>query len=199
MFVYFPEFVYKFSKNFVKTTLDFNFDKTNCERILSETMKLEEVSETIKAFNKAKIKLPITEFKHCLQTDFIKPISNYDPVENKIEICKNLISNEQELRGVFIKELTYAQEFNINFAKKNLTLNDLAKISSKACSKSLTIFKEIKYSKNLHVELTKRCAYNDFKYKFAYELTENLQNLTTNEDLTINELVKNLIDRNNAL
>lgn len=194
MFVYFPELIYKFSKNFVKTTFSNEFDKNNSETIVTDIMSSDKVANMVSQFKKHRVKLPILQLNHCIQTDFIKPISNYDRLENTIEICKNLVPDTDKFVQTFIKELAYAFEFNINFSGKNLALSDYANICARACRISISNIENVEVQ-SIKSELVKRCAYNEFKYKFQKEIFDYSSDLI-GEDLKINDLVKQLVDRN---
>ena len=79
-------------------------------------------------------------------------------------------------------QLNYFYEINKNFALKKISLNDKAKLSINACRSEIMHRYPIEQmdfrnkSENLfYDELIRRCAYNEFKYKFNDELIEDFK------------------------
>lgn len=194
MFVYFPEYFYKNSKEYFKSTFRNEIsDKDKINNILFNNDTILEIS---KNFKNNKLSLPIIEFKHCNKflvnkNNATKAISNYDLVENKISICKNQVSNYENLSNLVTKELTYAQEYNITYKNKNLSINDLAKITVNACKSCVN-----ENNKILKTELIKRCSSMEFKSKYNKKILDAYENEIENSDLKMNEIVKKIIELN---
>lgn len=205
MFIYFPEFAYQHLKNFTFNTFNDNVDKQKVDEIFKK--KLSDMNDlefqtTLKSFEKNKLKLPMIKFNHCnsifqYDTDInVGLISKYDKIENKIEICKNLVKDVNHFEKLLLKELSYAEDYNISYKGKRLGLNDYANMSIKACRIEMSTDKVL--HSIVKKELTKRCAYIDLKYKFGKELKEFYENEENSEmdNVKLNETVRRLVDQN---
>lgn len=209
MFVYFPEFIYRFSTNLIKSTFNKNnfISEEQLKDLTLETLNSESNLKIVNAFKSKTTKLPLIEYKHCFQ--FTGQTSNYDYNENKILICKNLLNffngskseNYEDFKPILSKELEYAYQYNINNNNKdNLNnLNVLARFCLNACKSyveniNYNSIKELKNSKNnlFKSELIKRCAYIDLKQRYGKELEYYFFDSEDN----LNEKLKGLIEQN---
>jgi hypothetical protein len=189
MFIYFPEFCYRKTKEIFKSTFSLGiseqYAKAQIEKLFSEQTFNKQVEE-IKKHN---ILLPRLNLKHCVRlslNSILEPISNYDLITNEINICQNLVAKE-DLGRVFLKEFSYFYSFNLKYAGKERNLNDLAQITLEACMKS---YEHDNISKSVKNEIIKRCSFNEFKYKFKSEISEKY------DTIDINNYIKKLIENN---
>lgn len=231
MFIYFPEFIYRKSKSYIKNIFESKKNtikyEASLENLISESINsdtnfnfnkfpLKDFKENLSKIIKDDIELPKVEFIACNKfKDYdIQPISDYNFSRNKIIICFDKLSNfSQEnkksdledmkikyFEALFLKEFSYFFEINTNYSMKKLNLNDKAKLSINACkyeirhrypSSGKIDFKN--KSENLfYDELIRRCAYNEFKYKFNDEIEFE----ASNSDENINELIRKYINSN---
>jgi hypothetical protein len=207
MFIYFPEYFYKNTLNYLKSTFRNNLDGNNYkanEIISKEINGNNDLKQIFKDFKDNKIKLPTLQLEHCIPKLFvnqsesldINSISNYNSIENTIKICKNKIESDDEFVLLFRKELSYAYDMNLKFKNKgSYTLQDYSKMSTNACT---NMIKNIKGShKLIKNELIRRCSYLELKYKFGNEIKLFYEDeYPSMEDLKLNNIVKNLIDKN---
>jgi hypothetical protein len=195
MFVYFPEFIYSKTKKYLKFTFANHINEDSARNLLKTKMKEENFLELLREYRENKIKFPKLKFLHC-NSFFIKEtpvslglISSYDKIDNKIKICSNYIDSLNDLSSILEKELGYAFEINLPEMQKKLSLNDYSRLSIKACKRMLY--------KNPEMELVKRCAYLDLKYrhynliKFTYE-----DEIDDMDNLKLNDIVKKLVEIN---
>jgi hypothetical protein len=106
--------------------------------------------------------------------------------------------------ALFLKEFSYFYEINKNFNLKKISLNDKAKLSINACryeilhrypmNKNDKI--DLNFSNKTEIlfydELIRRCAYNEFKYKF----NNDIEFEASKSDENINELTRKYINAN---
>ncbi len=207
MFIYFPEFLYKNTLNYIQSTFRNNLDGNNSkakELIMNEINSNNEIKLIFKEFKDHKIKLPILKLEHCApklfanQSEYfnVNSISNFNNIENTITICHNKIDSVEDFALLFRKELSYAYDFSIRFKNKgSYKLQDYSKMCINACTMM------IKNNKGTHKllqnELIKRCSYLELKYKFGNEIKNFYDDQNQiSEDLKLNEIVKELIDQN---
>lgn len=119
-------------------------------------------------------------------------------IDNKENFTRNKI---RYFEALFLKEFSYFYEINKNYSMKKITLNDKAKLSINACRYEIMhrypLAKGRKEFSNkaenlFYDELIRRCAYNEFKYKF----NDDLEFEASNSDENINELVRKYINAN---
>lgn len=193
MFIYFPEYFYKQIKEITKSTFRNEINSKNIEDLVKDSLS----SDNLYAeFRQEKIKLPTLNLTHCIHLDPLKPISNYSIIHNTITICKNLIHDEIHFRETFNKELYYSYILNTN-RNDSASINELVKITLKACRHSINSILDLKSNKDekLNVELIKRCSYNELKFKFPKEIKEFYTEYDNNE-IKLNSIIRNLIDQN---
>jgi len=240
MFIYFPEFLYRKSKSYIKNIFESkNMTikyEASLENLISQSQSdyennndiknnkdfdefrkfpLKDFKENLSTILKDDIDLPKVEFIACNKfKDFdILPISDYNFSQNKITICfdklsslpqgnKKIDSEKMKIKyfeALFLKEFSYFYEINKNFALKKISLNDKAKLSINACRSEIMHRYPIEQmdfrnkSENLfYDELIRRCAYNEFKYKFNDDIEFEASNSYDN----INELTRKYINSN---
>jgi hypothetical protein len=206
MFIYFPEFFYKNTINYIQSTFRDKFDEKKYEEfIVKELSENENIKNMIKEFNEKKIKFPMISFEHCKPNFFVnqsdsldlKSLSNYNNIDNRIKLCKNKIDSEEDFKMLLRKEISYAYDINIKYkSKPSYSLQDLSIMSINACT---TMMKNISQHRLIKNELIKRCSYLELKYKFREEIKSIYEEENRMfEDLKLNEIIKNLIDQNFA-
>jgi hypothetical protein len=158
MFIYFPEFLYRKSKEFTKNTFKPQVNIENAREQIKDTLTNPEFQHMIRDLKNNKIRLPTIDYKHCITFDSLKPTSNYDQIDNKITICSNLVDNIDE---IFRKEFTYFYEANITLSGKDKNIENISKMAIKACRNSIT-----NINKHIKTELIRRCAYYELKHRF---------------------------------
>jgi hypothetical protein len=202
MFIYFPEFIYRHTKQFITNTFRSEINELQIKEVLKNTINSE--NNYIADFKNKKISLPTLKFEHCNNifnsTNKINPkiISYYNLIDNEIIICKNMIEGKEHFSQILSKELSYAYNYNSN-NNKSLSLNDYAKMSILACKNYYSQTDVNIYNKLLTNEKIKRCANLELKYKFEKELLKSYygDNPTNSyEDINLNNFVKKLIDQN---
>jgi len=208
MFIYFPEFLYKNTLNYIQSTFRNNLDGNNPKAkdlILNEINSNNDIKLIFKEFKDHKIKLPTLKLEHCTpklfanQSEYFNAnsISNFNNIENTITICQNKIESVDDFVLLFRKELSYAYDLNMKFKNKGSnTLQDYSKMCINACT--MMIKNNNKgTNKLLKKELIKRCAYLELKYKYGNEIKNFYDDHNPiSEDLKLNEIVKQLIDQN---
>jgi hypothetical protein len=195
MFVYFPEYIYNKTKTFFKYTFANNINKDSARDLLKNKLKEENYLEILREYKNQKINFPKLNFRHCNSFPINETkvnlglISSYDKIENEILICSNYVNSIKDLSSILDKELAYALEINSPLMQKKLTLNDYTSFSIKACKRML--------SNNSEMELVKRCAYLDLKYRHYYLIKSTYEEECENMDnLKLNEVVKKLVEIN---
>jgi hypothetical protein len=195
MFVYFPEYIYNKTKTYLNYTFANKINKDSARDLVKNKLKQENYLQILREYKNQKINFPKLKFRHCnaLPINETKVnlglISSYDKIDNEIVICSNYANSIKDLSSILDKELAYALEINSPQMQKKLTLNDYTSFSIKACKRMLF--------NNPEMELVKRCAYLDLKYrhynliKSTYE--EEYENM---DNLKLNEVVKKLVEIN---
>ncbi len=198
MFIYFPEYAYKKIKNYYLHTINSGLNNEELKNIFIEKLKDPEYSNMISNFKNKNISLPTIKFKNCnslFKNEILVNlgiVSNYNRIDNKIEICNDFIINKEHCEYIISKELTYAIEFNNR--KGKLGLNDYAEMSISACKNSLN---KNSIHKLIQSELIKRCAYIELKYKFTREIKNYYdEEFPEMENIKLNEIVRKIIDLN---
>jgi hypothetical protein len=161
MFIYFPEFLYRKTKEFTKNTFKPKIDKNEISVQIQNTLNTGDFQKMLKVIKDNKIRLPTIDYKHCIKFDSLKPTSNYDQIDNKITMCSNLIDNTDE---IFRKEFTYFYETNITLAGKEKNTDNLSKMAISVCKNSI-----LESNQHIKSELIRRCAYYELKHRFLQE------------------------------
>lgn len=129
MFIYFPEFLYKTAKFYVKNTLP-KLNEETSHKLIEEEFKFNPFNTLINKSTNTNKSLPTINLKHCFDFTFPKNKSIYDFKSNSISLCFNYIENYEELIALLYKEITY---YNEETKLKSNNLNDIVCTSLKAC------------------------------------------------------------------
>jgi hypothetical protein len=186
MFIYFPEFIYRKTKEIVKNTFTNEITEKYAKKEITELFTSQEWNNKLNKIKKEKIALPILNLEHCFKPNLkseLEPFSNYDLINNQINICSNMCQNN--FLQILKKEFSYFYLLNTEYAGKDLTINNLANLALVSCYES---YNSEKISKNIKIELAKRCASIELKYKFKNELNSKTDDL--------NNLIQKLIEQN---
>jgi hypothetical protein len=187
MFIYFPEFVYRKTKELTRNSFTNKFNEKSGRDEITKILLAGDIRVRIAELDKLKISLPKIQFEHCVKlgiNSYLEPISSYNIVTNKIHICGNLVENN--LDEVVRKEFSYFYHLNTTYAGKTLGSNDLAKIALQSCD--FSIRRAVK-SPLIRQELVRRCGYSELKYKYINEVNRH------DGEIDINILTKRLIDQ----
>jgi hypothetical protein len=188
MFIYFPEFIYRKSKEFVKFTFAPSLSDRYTKAEIAKLLSSDEFSSHMSEIRKNNILLPRVNLKHCVRFSInssLIPISEYDIVTNQINICANMLG--EKFKQTIRKEFSYFYDLNLKYAGKDLNLNEYTLIALRACFKS---FGDSHLSRNMKIELAKRCSFVEMKYKYGHEIIKKC------EQETVNALIKRLIEQN---
>jgi hypothetical protein len=182
MFIYFPEFAYNKVKGLIKNTFSPTYTQESVLQELYRTFTDEDMRSILNKVEKCDIRLPKITLMHCIN---LTPISRYDLVANEISVC----NGRDDLTSTLRKELTYFIEMNTTYAGVDVGLKELTELSLKACYNSFGVEK---LSKDMRIEMAKRCGYVELKEKFSGDIMKKSSDM----NIELEDMIKNLIEQN---